>query len=415
MMTFIMSLFKRTALTSNCHKIGLAGGRSKKRAPQLRRLLASLALFGAAACGPSIDLSEIPEQESAIPINAIGEAQKIKIVGSSTVAPFSTTVAEQFGAISPHPAPIVETTGTGGGFKAFCDAIGPNEPSIINASRKIKEGERALCTEAGIIDPFELKIGYDGIVLANRESGPELNLTKAEIYRALAAELPDGEGGRMANPHRFWSDVNPALPNMRILVSGPPPTSGTRDAFAEIVLQTGALSLPEMQALQETDPEAFTAWAREIRNDGAWIDSGENDSSIINTLLRNEDAVGVLGYSFLEQNLDRVKGGKISGVAPTFENISSGDYGVSRSMYFYVKLENLPMVPGLADYVEEFTQEDAWGPDGYLAEKGLIPLPAEDRQTVRVAALEALKGMKSLPLSENDLLPSQTAADLPDE
>lgn len=415
MMTFIMSLFKRTALTSNCHKIGLAGGRSKKRAPQLRRLIASLALLGAAACGPSIDLSEIPEQESAIPINAIGEAQKIKIVGSSTVAPFSTTVAEQFGAISPHPAPIVETTGTGGGFKAFCDSVGPNEPSIVNASRKIKEGERALCTDAGIIDPFELKIGYDGIVLANRKSGPELNLTKAEIYRALAAELPDDEGGWMANPHRFWSDVNPDLPNMRILVSGPPPTSGTRDAFAEIVLQTGALSLPEMQALQEADLEAFTARAREIRNDGAWIDSGENDSSIINTLLRNEDAVGVLGYSFLEQNLDRVKGGKISGVAPTFENISSGDYGVSRSMYFYVKLENLPMVPGLADYVEEFTQEDAWGPDGYLAEKGLIPLPAEDRQSVRVAALEALKGMKSPPPSENDLLPPQTGEDLPAE
>lgn len=415
MMTFSMSLFKRTAQTSNCHKIGLAGGRSKKRAPQLRRLIASLVLFGAAACGPSIDLSEIPEQKSAIPINAIGEAQKIKIVGSSTVAPFSTTVAEQFGAISPHPAPIVETTGTGGGFKAFCDSVGPNEPSIVNASRKIKEGERALCTDAGIIDPFELKIGYDGIVLANRKSGPELNLTKVEIYRALAAELPDGEGGWKANPHRFWSDVNPDLPNMRILVSGPPPTSGTRDAFAEIVLQTGALSLPEMQALQEADPEAFTARAREIRNDGAWIDSGENDSSIINTLLRNEDAVGVLGYSFLEQNLDRVKGGKISGVAPTFENISSGDYGVSRSMYFYIKLENLPMVPGLADYVEEFTQEDAWGPDGYLAEKGLIPLPAEDRQTVRVAALEALKGMKSLPPSENDLLPPQTGEDLPAE
>ncbi|MEL7111714.1 MAG: substrate-binding domain-containing protein [Pseudomonadota bacterium] len=365
------------------------------------------------ACGPHVDLSAIPEQPNAPPVSAIGEVQKIKIVGSSTVSPFSTTVAEQFGAISMHPAPIVETTGTGGGFKAFCNAIGPDEPSIVNASRKIKDSERALCAASGIADPFEVKIGYDGIVLANAKAGPELNLTKADIFRALAANLPDGSGGWVRNPHRTWADVNPDLPNMRILVSGPPPTSGTRDAFVEIALETGALELPDMVALQESDPAQFTARAREIRNDGAWIDSGENDSSIINTLLRNDDSVGVLGYSFLEQNLDRVKAAKISGVAPNFENITRGEYGVSRSMYFYIKIENRGLVPGLVDFVAEFTQEDAWGPDGYLIEKGLIPLLPEERQRVRDLALATLTDPKNPLPSENAPSPQQTDENRP--
>lgn len=379
----------------------------------MRWLIALTAIVTAAACEPHVDLSAIPEQADATPVSAIGEAQKIKIVGSSTVAPFSTTVAEQFGAISSHPAPIVETTGTGGGFKAFCNAIGPDEPSIVNASRKIKDGERALCVEAGILDPFEVKIGYDGIVIANAKSAPDLNLSKKEVFLALAANLPDGSGGWIKNPNARWVDVNPDLPDMRILVSGPPPTSGTRDAFAEIALETGAMELPELAELRETDLAAFTARAHEIRNDGSWIDSGENDSSIINTLLRNEDAVGVLGYSFLEQNLDRVKAAQISGVAPTFENIISGEYGVSRSMYFYIKLENEALVPGLVDFVSEFTQEDAWGPDGYLAEKGLIPLLQEERQRMRDMALAALTGSKNPLPSEHDPSRPQTGADLP--
>ena len=363
-------------------------------------------LIWLSACEPKVDLSAIPEQVDATPVSAIGTIQKIKIVGSSTVAPFSTTVAEQFGAISRHPAPIVETTGTGGGFKAFCNAIGPDEPSIVNASRKIKEGERALCAASGIADPVEVKFGYDGIVIANAKNGPSLNLTKVDIYQALAANLPDENGGWIKNPHRTWQDVNPSLPDMRILVSGPPPTSGTRDAFIEIALENGALAYPQMLALRDRDLEQFRARAHEIRNDGAWIDSGENDSSIINSLLRNEDAVGVLGYSFLEQNLDRVKAALISDVPPSFENIVSGEYGVSRSMYFYVKRQNLPLVPGLADYVAEFTQEDAWGPDGYLADKGLIPLLDDEREQVRRDALSALTESKNQSPSDRD--PSQT-------
>lgn len=379
----------------------------------LRFLSILFGLIWLSACEPKVDLSAIPEQEDATPIYAIGTVQKIKIVGSSTVAPFSTTVAEQFGAISQLPAPIVETTGTGGGFKAFCNAIGPDEPSIVNASRKIKNGERALCEASGIVDPVEVKIGYDGIVIANAKNGPDLNLTKSDIYQALAANLPDGNGGWIANPNRTWRDVNPSLPDMRILVSGPPPTSGTRDAFVEIALENGALAFPQMTELRDRDLDQFRARAHEIRNDGAWIDSGENDSSIINSLLRNEDAVGVLGYSFLEQNLDRVKAALVSDVPPSFENIISGEYGVSRSMYFYVKRENLTLVPGLAEYVAEFTQEDAWGPNGYLAEKGLIPLLSEERVLVRDNALSALTKPKNQSLSDRDPSPQQIDEDRP--
>nr|WP_233343244.1 substrate-binding domain-containing protein [Hyphomonas sp. Mor2] len=379
----------------------------------MRLTVCLVSLLALAACGEAVNLSEIPEQADAPPVFSIGEAEKIRIVGSSTVAPFSTTAAEQFGAISDNPAPIVETTGTGGGFKTFCRAIGPAEPSIVNASRQMRDSERALCREAGIIDPVQVKIGYDGIVLANRKSGPVLDLTKAQIFTALAANLPDGSGGWIENPHRSWSDVDPALPEIRILVSGPPPTSGTRDAFAEIAMEGGARTYPELAALEQSDPAAFLARTHEIRNDGAWIDSGENDSTIINTLLRNNDSVGVLGYSFLEQNLDRIKAATIGGTQPTFENIINRDYEVSRSMYFYVKREHLPLVPGLLEFVEEFTQEDAWGPDGYLADKGLIPLMREERVRVREAAIAALTGRKSPPPSEDALSPPQTDEALP--
>ena len=200
---------------------------------------------------------------------------------------------------------------------------------------------------------------------------------------------------------------------MRILVSGPPPTSGTRDAFVEIAMELGALAFPEMQALQAENLEAFQARAREIRNDGAWIDSGENDSSIINALLRNDDAIGVLGYSFLEQNTDRVKGADIGGVPPSFENITSGSYGISRSMYFYVKQENVALVPGLADFVSEFTEEDAWGMEGYLIEKGLIPLERDERDRIRAGALAALTRPKNQLPSEHDPSPQQIEPDLP--
>ncbi len=340
-----------------------------------------------AGCGPQTDLSEIDATAGSLPVFSASPDEKIKIVGSSTVAPFSTTVAEQFGAISEFPTPIVETTGTGGGFKAFCDGIGPDSPSIANASRPIKASEAELCRQAGVTEIVEVKIGSDGIVLANAKGSPELDLSKAEIYLALAAEVPDGNGGFMANPYQTWNDVADHLPDMPILVSGPPPTSGTRDAFAELALEGGAEEIAELAALKEQDADAFVKKATTIRNDGKWIDSGENDTAIVQTLMKNPDSIGVMGYSFLEQNLDRLKGAHIEGHDPTFEEISSGEYGISRSMFFYVKKQNVNLVPGIEDFILEFTQEDAWGPTGYLIEKGLIPLQEDERAKVRENAL----------------------------
>ncbi|MEM8616404.1 MAG: substrate-binding domain-containing protein [Pseudomonadota bacterium] len=354
---------------------------------RLRFALALSAVLIMAACSQGTDLSTIEKPEDGVLIGVGGPTDKIRIVGSSTVAPFSITVAEYFGALTPHPTPIVETTGTGGGFKVFCAGLGPQTPSLVNASRRIKPSEAALCAENLRQPPVMFQIGFDGIVLANTKAAPRFNLSKAQIYQALAAELPDSEGGWRDNPHTLWSDVSPDLPASPILVSGPPPTSGTRDSFATLAMEPGALALPEMVALQRADPDTFLRRAHTVRTDGRWIDSGENDSSIINTLLRNEEAIGVLGYSFLEQNLDRIQAAEIDGVAPEFEAIASGDYAISRSMYVYLKRDNLAFVPGLADYMVAHTLEDAFGPDGYLVEKGLIPLTPERREEMRAKAI----------------------------
>lgn len=332
---------------------------------------------------------------SVAPPPAIGQAEKIKIVGSSTVAPFSTTVAEHFGASTPFDTPVIEITGTGGGFQTFCRAVGPDEPSIVNASRPVTRSEQAACAQAGLTRLVEVPFGFDGIVLANARSGPDFDLSKRELYLALAAELPDGRDGWRRNPNRRWSDVDERLPDTPILVSGPPPTSGTRDAFAELALEKGAQTLPELAALKTQDLERFRRRAHTIRTDGAWIDSGENDSAIIQTLIKDPNVLGVLGFSFLDQNLDRVKASEIDGVAPSFETIASGEYKVSRSLFFYVKAQNASLVPGLRAYVAAFTSEDAWGPDGFLARKGLIPLPSEERARVRRAAL----AFETLPLA----------------
>jgi len=360
-------------------------------------LLALTAGLLAVACSPQTDLSEIDASSGELQVFAASPDEKIRIVGSSTVAPFSTTVAEQFGAVSEYPTPIVETTGTGGGFQAFCRGIGPKEPSISNASRPIKASELALCERSGVTEIVEVKIGYDGIVLANAKASPTLDLSKEEIYRALAEELPDGEGGWEKNPNETWKDVADHLPDMPILVSGPPPTSGTRDAFAELAMEGGAEEIPELAALAETDKEEFARRATTIRMDGKWIDSGENDTAIVQTLMKNPDSIGIMGYSFLEQNLDRLKGAHIEGHDPTFEEIASGEYGISRSMFFYVKKQNVNLVPGLVDFISEFTQEDAWGPTGYLVEKGLIPLQEDQREEVRrkALALETIESAES--------------------
>jgi phosphate transport system substrate-binding protein len=331
-------------------------------------------LLAAAACGQS-DLSKLEGDSGAAPAAGAASAeQKIKIVGSSTVAPFSRTIAERFGATTGFPTPIVESTGTGGGFKAFCAGVGPAEPSISNASRPIKDSERNLCVAAGVTSITEIPLGYDGIVLANAKEGPQFDITKRELFLALAKDIPDGQGGFKPNPYKNWNEVSAKLPAKPILVLGPPPTSGTRDAFVELGMELGALEIPEMAALKKSDEAAFKERAHTVRTDEAWVDFGENDTAIVQSLVKSPDALGVLGFSFLEQNGDRVKGGNLSGVEPTFENITNGQYGLARVMYFYVKDQNIPLVPGLAEFVVESVSDGAAGEEGYMLEKGLIPL-----------------------------------------
>ena len=310
---------------------------------------------------------------------------QIQIVGSSTVFPFSTAVAEQFGQKTSFKTPVVESTGSGGGMKLFCAGVGEGSPDITNSSRRIKENEFKLCLENGVT-PVEVKIGFDGIVLANSKAGPELSLTREQIFLALAKEIPDASGKLIANPHKTWADVDPSLPNIKIEVLGPPPTSGTRDAFAEIALEGGAKEIEVLAAMRKADKNAFKKVAHSIREDGAYIEAGENDNLIIQKLEANSNAFGVFGFSFLDQNADKVKGATVNGVEPEFENIAAGDYKISRSLFFYVKKEHVGVIPGLEEFVAEFTDEETWGEDGYLADKGLIPLPDIERESVAASA-----------------------------
>lgn len=311
---------------------------------------------------------------------------QIQIVGSSTVFPFSTAVAEQFGRSTDFKTPIVESTGSGGGLKLFCGGAGLNTPDITNASRRIKESEVALCSKNGVAEIVEVKIGYDGIVLASARGGDPVVLTTRQIFLALARQIPINDA-LVDNPNKTWKDVDAALPAVKIEVLGPPPTSGTRDAFVELAMESGAKSFPFLKALKKTDKKAFKAVAHALREDGAYVEAGENDNLIVQKLVANPDALGIFGFSFLDQNADRVAGAKVNGVAPTFDAIADGAYPISRSLYFYVKKAHVGDVPGLKEFVEEFLSNRASGEEGYLAEKGLIPLPDADRKTVRDAAV----------------------------
>jgi phosphate transport system substrate-binding protein len=313
------------------------------------------------------------------------DARQIRIVGSSTVFPFSTTVAEQFGANSRFPTPIVEATGSGAGLKLFCEGVGQNFPDIANSSRRMKGSEWDLCHANNVAEIVEVVIGYDGIVLANAKRAEAFDLTKRQIYLALAREVPIN-GRLQKNPYQRWSDISPELPDLPIQVFGPPPSSGTRDAFLELAMAPGAKTFPMLAEIEKDDPGLFTELAHSIREDGKWIDAGENDGAIVQRLAKNPDALGVFGFSFLIQNEDRIRGAKIGGVSPTFENIADGHYEISRSLYFYVKKAHLQLASGLGDFIKAFTDEGAWGDEGYLIDKGLIPLPQAERMKVAAAA-----------------------------
>jgi phosphate transport system substrate-binding protein len=311
--------------------------------------------------------------------------EQIRIVGSSTVFPFSTAVAEQFGKTTPHPTPVVESTGSGGGLKLFCSGVGLRTPDIANSSRRIKVSEVESCAGNGVTDIVEVKIGFDGIVVANSRKAPVYRLTKEQIFRALAKQVPV-EGKLVKNPYQKWSEIDPALPAVKIEVLGPPPTSGTRDAFVELAMEGGAVEIPMLAELKSRDKDAFKQAAHAIREDGAYVEAGENDNLIVQKLEANPNALGIFGFSFLDQNADRVQGSLVDGVEPTFENIADGSYGVSRSLYFYVKKAHVGVVPGIEEFVAEFTSDRASGEDGYLADKGLIPLPGAERLAVREEA-----------------------------
>ncbi|MEL6947230.1 MAG: PstS family phosphate ABC transporter substrate-binding protein [Pseudomonadota bacterium] len=312
----------------------------------------------------------------ALAISTAAQARdQIQIVGSSTVFPFSTAVAETFGQSTNFKTPVVESTGSGGGMKLFCAGVGVQTPDITNASRRIKAKEFASCQANGVT-PVEVKVGFDGIVLGSAKGGITLNVTREQIYNALAKSIVK-DGKIVDNTNTNWSDVDPSLPNVKIEVLGPPPTSGTRDAFVELVMEKAC---PEM--IEKQDEKMCTA----IREDGAFIEAGENDNLIVQKLEANNNAVGIFGFSFLDQNADKLQGANVGGTAPTFEKIAAGDYPISRSLFFYVKKEHVGVIPGIEEYVAEFTKDGTWGDDGYLTEKGLIPLPKSDRDTIGAAA-----------------------------
>jgi phosphate transport system substrate-binding protein len=313
----------------------------------------------------------------------------ISIVGSSTVYPFATVVAEQFGKTSNFKTPKIEPTGSGGGIKLFCAGVGVQHPDIANSSRRMKAGEFADCGKNGVKDIVEVKIGFDGIVLADSVAATRFALTRKAIFLALAKQVPDPKGAEtlIANPYKTWRDVDPALPNRPIEVLGPPPTSGTRDAFVELAMEAGCKAWPWIAAVKDKDEAKYKSICHTIREDGRFTEAGENDNLIVQKLKANPNAIGIFGYSFLEQNEDSVQGSTVDGVAPTFENIAANKYPVSRPLFFYVKKAHVGAIPGIKEYVQEFTGNKAMGEEGYLADKGLIPLPAEDLAAVQKGAV----------------------------
>jgi phosphate transport system substrate-binding protein len=312
----------------------------------------------------------------------------VSIVGSSTVYPFATVVAERFGKGGKFATPKIESTGSGGGLKLFCAGVGTEHPDITNASRRMKKPEFETCQKNGVKDIVEVKIGFDGIVMANSKAAKPMSLTLKDVFLALAKDVPNPDGSEtlVPNPYKTWKDVNPALPNEKIEVMGPPPTSGTRDAFNELAIEGGCKTFKWLAALKETDKNKYKAICRAVREDGHYIEAGENDNLIVQKLEANPKALGVFGYSFLDQNRAKVQGSLVNGVEPTFEAIASGEYPVSRSMYFYIKKAHVGVIPGIEGYVAEFTSEKAWGDEGYLVDKGLIPMPKAERAKVAAAA-----------------------------
>ena len=327
-------------------------------------------------------------------VPALAARDQIRIVGSSTVYPFTTAVAEQFGKASGMKTPVVESTGTGGGMKLFCSGVGEDTPDFTNASRRIKKSEFEDCAKNGVTEIVEIKVGFDGLSIAQSKDAPDLALTKQQVFLALAKEVPDKDGKLVANPYKNWSDIDPALPNEKIEVLGPPPTSGTRDSFVELVLEAGALKFPGMEEMKKADAKAFEKVWKSIREDGAYVEAGENDNLIVQKLQANPNALGIFGFSFLEENASTIKDVAVDGVKASYESIADGSYKVARPLYVYAKKQHIGVIPGMKEFIAEYVSDKALGEDGYLSEKGLVTLPGEQAEKTRATAdtLEALKG-----------------------
>ncbi len=307
---------------------------------------------------------------------ALAGREEIRIVGSSTVYPFTTAVAEAFGKAS-GKTPVVESTGTGGGMKLFCAGVGEEHPDFTNASRRMKKSEAEACVKNGVTDIIEIKVGFDGIAFAQSKEAGDVKVTKTQIFMALAKEIPGADGKLVANPYKMWNEIDAALPAVKIEVLGPPPTSGTRDSFHELVMEKGAEGVEALKALKEADAKAFEKVWKSMREDGAYIEAGENDNLIVQKLQANKDAFGIFGYSFLEQNAATIKGAEVDGAVPTYESISSGSYKVSRPLFIYAKKAHIGKIPGMVEFMAEYVSDGALGEDGYLADKGLVTLPAD--------------------------------------
>ncbi|OFW81324.1 MAG: phosphate ABC transporter substrate-binding protein [Alphaproteobacteria bacterium RIFCSPLOWO2_01_FULL_40_26] len=305
----------------------------------------------------------------------------IHIVGSSTVYPFTAVIAETFGRDTEFKTPIVESTGTGGGFKLFCSGVGYNFPDFSNASRPIQKSEIKKCAENGVKDISEIKIGYDGIVLANSTSGIKYKLTKKQVFLALADKVPDSDK-LITNPYKKWSDIDSSLPKINIAIYGPPTTSGTRDAFVELVMEDVCDSMPEFISVFP-DTKIRKKKCQIIRSDGAFIEAGENDNLIVQKLKNDPDAMGIFGFSFLEENHDFIQPVEINKIMPSFDSIVSGTYSVSRPLFIYFKKEHLGLIRGMREFVHEIVSRNTIGNDGYLLQKGLIPLTDLELKKVR--------------------------------
>ncbi len=341
-----------------------------------RTAASALALVALAACNNS---------------GGSGEARDtIHAVGSSTVYPFATRVAEAFTRNTGNGSPLIESTGTGGGFALFCGGVGADTPDIANASRRMKASEFETCTANGVDGITEIQVGMDGIAFASANGGIDFDLTPEIVYRAIAAN-PYGE----ENTAEMWSDIDPSLPNKPILVYGPPATSGTRDALVELVLMPGCEAGEGMAELEEQDEDRFEAICTEVRSDGAYVEQGEQDNLIVQKIEGNADAIGVFGYSYLEENLDRIHGLTVNGVEPTYENISSFNYIGARPLFIYVKNAHLDAIPGLREFIAEWA--NSWGAGGPLAEVGLVPNPEDVMARSNTAATEFT------PLAASDL------------